>query len=219
MTRAVMMICAAAGFAMAQDPVSVASGNYKVLAENDDVRVLEATLTPGSKTVMHSHPALMSVMLEPAVVKWTMADGKVVKSDPKAKRGSIVSMDAQTHVSENTGKQTLRAILIEFKKPAPAAAQARKAPSEASCKVVGESAYATAQLCGGAAGATVAKHTHSATVVYVALTPLTADITDDAGKTHKLELKKDGVALGKPETHTAKNTGKAAYQLIQVDLK
>jgi hypothetical protein len=85
--------------------------------------------------------------------------------------------------------------------------------------VVAESPHATAQLCGGAAGSMVAKHTHSAGVVYVALTDVTAEITDGAGKMHTMEMKKDAAAIAPPETHSGKNIGKAAYQLIVVDLK
>ena len=45
------------GVSRAQDPVKVAPGIYKVILENDHVRVLEVTLKPGEKVPMHSHPA------------------------------------------------------------------------------------------------------------------------------------------------------------------
>jgi len=219
MRRAIVLMCLTGALAWAQDPVKVAGGQYRLIAENEDVRLLEVNLAPGAKSVMHSHPDLMAVMLQPGVTKWTMPDGKTVQSAPDTKRGTVIAMDAQTHTSENMGKTTLKAVLIEFKKPAPTAAAARKASSAPSCKVVAESPHATAQLCGGAAGSMVAKHTHSAGVVYVALTDVTAEITDGAGKMHTLEMKKDAAAIAAPETHSAKNTGKAPYQLIVVDLK
>jgi quercetin dioxygenase-like cupin family protein len=217
MYRTIALMCLTAALAWAQDPVKVAGGQYRLIAENEDVRLLEVNLAPGAKTVMHSHPDCMAVMLQPGVTKWTMPDGKTVQSTPDTKRGTVIAMDAQTHISENMGKTTLKAVLIEFKKAAPTAA--RKASSAPSCKVVAESPHATAQLCGGAAGSMVAKHTHSAGVVYVALTDVTAEITDAAGKMHTMEMKKDAAAIAPPETHSAKNTGKAAYQLIVVDLK
>lgn len=217
MRRTIALMCLTGALAWAQDPVKVAGAQYRLIAENEDVRLLEANLAPGAKTAMHSHPDCMAVMLQPGVTKWTMPDGKTVQSAPDTKRGTVIAMDAQTHVSENMGKTTLKAVLIEFKKPAPA--KARKASSAPSCKVVAESPYATAQLCGGGVGSTAAKHTHSAGVVYVALTDVTAEITDGAGKTRTLDMKKDAAAIAAPETHSAKNTGKAAYQLIVVDLK
>jgi len=219
MYKTIALMCLMAALAWTQDPVRVAGGQYRLIAENEDVRLLAVDVAPGAKTVMHSHPDLMAVMLQPGVTKWTMPDGKTVQSAPDAKRGTVMALDAQTHISENVGKTALRAVLVEFKKPAPAAAAARKASSAPSCKVVAESPHATAQLCEGAAGSMTAKHTHSAGVVYVALTDVTAEITDGAGKMHTLEMKKDAAAIAAPETHSAKNTGKAAYQLIVVDLK
>lgn len=219
MYRTIALLCLTGALAWAQDPVKVAGGQYRLIAENEDVRLLAVDVAPGAKTVMHSHPDLMAVMLQPGVTKWTMPDGKTVQSAPDTKRGTVIAMDAQTHISENAGKTTLRAVLIEFKKPAPAASAARKASSEPSCKVISESPHATAQLCRGAAGSMVAKHTHLAGHVYVALTDLSAEITDDAGKMHAMNLKKDEAVIAPPETHSGKNTGKAAYQLIVVDLK
>lgn len=219
MYKTIAVVCLTGALAWAQDPVKVAGGQYRLIAENEDVRLLAVDVAPGAKTVMHSHPDLMAVMLQPGVTKWTMPDGKSVQSAPDAKRGTVMALDAQTHISENVGKTTLRAVLIEFKKPAPAASAARKASSTPSCKVIAESAHATAQLCGGAAGSLVSKHTHLAGHVYVALTDLNAELTDDAGKTRTMDLKKDAAVIAPPETHSGKNTGKAAYQLIVVDLK
>ncbi len=39
------------------DPVKVSSKQYKVLLENDDVRVLEMSLKAGDKDTQHSHPS------------------------------------------------------------------------------------------------------------------------------------------------------------------
>jgi quercetin dioxygenase-like cupin family protein len=219
MRKTMILICLTGSLALAQDPLKVAGGQYKLIAENDDVRVLEGDLAPGVKTAMHSHPAVMAVILQPAVVKWTMPDGKTAQSAPDAKRGTVIAMPAQTHISENVGKKPMKTIIIEFKKPAPPADKARKASSVASCKVIAESPEATAQLCTGKVGSNTGKHTHSAGVVYVALTDVKAEITDDSGKMHTLQMKKDAASIAPPETHSGKNIGKAAYQLIVVDLK
>jgi hypothetical protein len=219
MRRTIVFMWLTTTLAWAQDPLKVAGGQYRLIAENEDVRILEGNLAPGVKTAMHSHPALMAVILQPSVTKWTFADGKTVESPADAKRGAVMAMGAQTHISENVDKKPLKAILIEFKKAAPAAAAAHKASSSPSCKVVAESAFATAQLCSGGVGSSTGKHTHSAGVVYVALSDVTAEITDDAGKTRTMDMKKDAASITGPETHTGKNIGKAPYQLIVVDLK
>nr|NIP31626.1 hypothetical protein [Candidatus Dadabacteria bacterium]NIQ16433.1 hypothetical protein [Candidatus Dadabacteria bacterium] len=52
-----MMLVVVMKTAMAQDAVKVAPESYKVLLENDRVRVLEFQIKPGKKDAMHSHPA------------------------------------------------------------------------------------------------------------------------------------------------------------------
>jgi hypothetical protein len=41
--------------AWAQNPVKVAVGRHRLIAENEDVRLLEVKRGAGAKTVMHSH--------------------------------------------------------------------------------------------------------------------------------------------------------------------
>jgi hypothetical protein len=110
MYRTIALMCLTGALAWAQDPVKVAGGQYRLIAENEDVRLLAVELAPGAKTVMHSHPDCMAVMLQPGVTKWTMPDGKTVQSAPDAKRGTVIAMGAQTHISENLGKTTLKAV-------------------------------------------------------------------------------------------------------------
>src|SRR5207248_2474521 len=46
-----------ANYSGAQDPLKASPQYYKILLENDRVRVLEYRLKPGEKEAMHSHPA------------------------------------------------------------------------------------------------------------------------------------------------------------------
>ena len=52
-----MMLVVVTKTAMAQDAAKVAPESFKVLLENDRVRVLEYQIKPGKKDAMHSHPA------------------------------------------------------------------------------------------------------------------------------------------------------------------
>jgi hypothetical protein len=49
--------------AYAQDPAVVNSKTIRVRFENERVRVLEATLPPGTKEKVHSHPAYVIYVL------------------------------------------------------------------------------------------------------------------------------------------------------------
>lgn len=88
---------------------------YRVILENDQVRVLSVTMKPGGKSPMHSHPANIVYTLNASKVKFTTPDGKSVDVDLKA--GNCIWNEAQTHASENIGTTTVRALVIELRRP------------------------------------------------------------------------------------------------------
>ena len=98
---------------MAGDAISVAPDQYKVLLENDRVRVLETVYGPGQASNMHSHPDTVVIALTAAKGKFTLQDGQTVDFDMKA--GESMFVDAQNHTVENTEASELRAILVELK--------------------------------------------------------------------------------------------------------
>lgn len=55
--------------AAAQEPLKVAPEMYKLLHENDRIRVLEVTFKPGSKIPKHSHPDHMVYALTAGKLK------------------------------------------------------------------------------------------------------------------------------------------------------
>jgi quercetin dioxygenase-like cupin family protein len=96
-----------------QDAVRLAPKNYKVILENDKIRVLEATLKPGQKTAMHKHPNNFVYMLDAGYAKFTSAEGTSQKM--RVKPGQAVWFEEQVHASENLGKKTIRGIIVELK--------------------------------------------------------------------------------------------------------
>ena len=64
-----------AGGALAQDPVPLYPENYKVLLENDRVRVLDFQLKKGAKENSHSHPAAVTYVLTAFKIRFTFPDG------------------------------------------------------------------------------------------------------------------------------------------------
>lgn len=115
--RFVSFVCAAVALtalpARAQDPVKVASSTYKLIAENDRVRVLRATLPPGAKTVMHEHPAHLVVSLGAANVKFTTPDGTT--ADVAMKADDVTLMPAGKHAGANTGTGPVEVVIVEMK--------------------------------------------------------------------------------------------------------
>ncbi len=97
----------------AQDPAVVNPKTIKVRFENDRVRVLEATLPPGVKEQVHSHPAYVIYVLAGGKVRNYAADGKITESEFKT--GDVIYRDPLTHAAENIGRTTMHLILVELK--------------------------------------------------------------------------------------------------------
>lgn len=107
-------VCSAA---CAQDAVKAAPKSFKILKENEHVRVVQDTLAPGEKEAVHSHPAGWYYVTKPGKMKVNYADGKSTIWDAKA--GEQSWMDAEAaHSSENIGKTTLQYVLVEVKSAA-----------------------------------------------------------------------------------------------------
>jgi quercetin dioxygenase-like cupin family protein len=97
----------------AQDPAVVNAQTIKVKFENDRIRVLEATLPPGVKEQVHSHPAYVIYVLEGGRYRNYASDGKTTEGELKT--GEVLYRDPLTHAAENTGDKTMHMILVELK--------------------------------------------------------------------------------------------------------
>ena len=97
----------------AQDPAVVNSKTIKVKFENDRVRVLEATLPPGAKEQVHSHPAYVIYVLEGGRYRNYASDGKITEGELKS--GEVLFREPLTHAAENIGDKPLQMILVELK--------------------------------------------------------------------------------------------------------
>src|ERR1700722_13676266 len=106
-------VCLAASVAMAQDPVKVDPQHYKVIFENDQVRVLKIHYGPHEKSVMHIHPNAVVVYETDAQMKMTTPDGKSVEATGKA--GNSQWTPAGSHLPENIGDKPVDAVLVELK--------------------------------------------------------------------------------------------------------
>ncbi len=99
--------------ASAQDPAVVNAKTIKVRFENDRVRVLEATLPPGVKEAVHSHPSYVIYVLQGGKYRNYASDGKITEGELKT--GEVLYRDPLTHAAENIGQTTMHMILVELK--------------------------------------------------------------------------------------------------------
>jgi quercetin dioxygenase-like cupin family protein len=102
----------------AQDPVPLYPENYKVLFENDQVRVLDFKLRKGDTEKAHFHPANVAVFLADFKIRFTLSDGTTRMREGHP--GEVAWSDAIVHSPVNVGDTDAHGILIELK-TAPAA--------------------------------------------------------------------------------------------------
>ena len=99
--------------ALAQDPVPLYPDNYRILFENDRVRVLEFILRKGATEEFHRHPAAVTYVLSPLKIRFTFPDGTTKVREAKA--GDVLFGDAVVHSPLNIGETDARGILVEMK--------------------------------------------------------------------------------------------------------
>ena len=107
------------GAALAQDPIRTDGDKYKVLLENDKVRVLDYRDRPGEKTQRHWHPDYVLYALTSFKRQLTLGDGKIIKREIKA--GDVFWSPAQVHIGENIGVSDTHVLIIELKEKGPGA--------------------------------------------------------------------------------------------------
>lgn len=103
------------GDVLAQDAPTVNPRSYRVLLENESVRVIEYTSRPGLGVCgegIHSHPAHLAITLTAAKVR-VVQDGKTTYGNLPL--GKVMYFDAEIHSAENVGGAGTRIYLVEMK--------------------------------------------------------------------------------------------------------
>lgn len=117
--REILALLAALGVgreALAQDAVTADPRSFRVVLENDRVRVLEYRSGPGLGVCgqgMHYHPDRVTVSLTGAKVRIANADGRTVVRDIPP--GHVFFAPAETHATENIGGAGARTYIVELK--------------------------------------------------------------------------------------------------------
>lgn len=111
---------------MILDPVVTNPQHYRVVFENERVRVLEYTDAPGDRTAEHEHPD--SVMVTLGAFRRRLHAGDVHR-DVELPSGMAGWLPAQRHFGENIGDTPSHAMFIELKEgPRPTEGTGRLGP-------------------------------------------------------------------------------------------
>ena len=94
------------------DPAVTNADKYKVVFENERVRVLEYTDQPGESTTLHGHPD--SVMYTLSSFRRRLVNGETSR-DVELPAGAVNWLPAQQHLGENIGDTTTHVLFVELK--------------------------------------------------------------------------------------------------------
>jgi len=93
------------------DPVGVSPDLYKVLLENEYVRVVQYSINPGQRDQIHTHPAKVSYVLRGGTLRINFGDTSFVSEDQAGEatfRGAV-----PRHYATNVGATPVSIVLIE----------------------------------------------------------------------------------------------------------
>lgn len=107
---------------MAKDPVETNPGNYRLVFENDRVRVLEYTDSPGHSTTEHHHPDSVMITVS-AFHRRLSSNGKTM--DVELPAGVARWVPEQDHAGENIGDTETHTFFVELKEAAPDSSRGR----------------------------------------------------------------------------------------------
>jgi beta-alanine degradation protein BauB len=95
------------------DPAMVAGDVYRMVMENEHVRVFDVRFRPGQKAVMHGHPNHVVYVLSDYTLNLMLPDGSSQVVPLKA--GQAFWMAAGPHAAENIGMTEGHALVVELK--------------------------------------------------------------------------------------------------------
>ena len=113
-----IVLCTAPSFAQDAPPASVASPDvYKVIAENDQFRVIKGTWQPGQEDNFHSHPAdRVSIRETDCMLRLTNSDGTSKDVKPKAGSATVFTgKPVKSHKAKNIGDKVCIVRIVELK--------------------------------------------------------------------------------------------------------
>lgn len=202
------------------DAIKAAPDLYKVLSDSMGIRIVEATYKPGDSSALHSHPDYAIYATAGGTAAFYGKDGTKMVED-EMKTGTINIRPGEIHSVKNTGRTTIKVILVEVNRPM----QTTSRDAVLDATKVASSLYKSKSDTLGIRvleinykpGQSSAMHAHADAAFYVT-EGSTAEFTAKDG-TKRTMMLKSGMALILPaDTHSVKNTGKTTVKAILVEV-
>ncbi len=91
-------------------------GVYKVIAENDEFRVILATWQPGQRDAYHGHPSNVAYRITDCKNQVFKADGTLARPPGEVKAGSVIlQKPVKSHSLENISDHVCQVLIVEKK--------------------------------------------------------------------------------------------------------
>ena len=192
---------------------------YRVVFENDVVRMLEATFHPGDRIARHRHPDQVSYVVTGGRLRIAMND--LPARDVDVEDGEALPFFALEHTVENIGKTDVKVVVLEIRSrartPTMPGRDAIAAAPEA-YKTVFENDRLRVLEADFPKGAKAAPHVHPDHAIYV-LTPGKLRVTSGVLPFHDFTLTAgEGIFL-KSYGHAVENIGRTEVKLVVFELR
>lgn len=97
------------------DGLATSPDNFRLVLENEQVRILEYHIDPGVRDRPHTHPPRVSHVISGGTLRIRLATGEVVDVTERAAE-THWSGAGPLHDTENIGNTPIRILLIELKR-------------------------------------------------------------------------------------------------------
>lgn len=201
------------------DPVTVSPDMYKVLLENDHVRVVQYTIKPGESDKPHTHPPKVSYVVDGGTLRITLADSSFVTTDPSGEatfRGAV-----PRHNATNIGTTAVSIILFDIKKIDASVVPAAEDPfanNPSTLKVFLENDSVRVMEATIPPGHKEKQHTHPPYAMYITSGGNVRMHFAD-GTTRDVQFNAGEARFSDKVTHWAENTGSTTVKVILVELR
>ncbi|HEU5452749.1 MAG TPA: hypothetical protein VFU76_12220 [Terriglobales bacterium] len=192
---------------------------YPIKIQTAWVRVCESTLAAGAAEPTHTHSSdVVFLALQQQPSKENMLGGpppqRVSSEDGDVR--AIEVLRPYTHTTVNTGSAPARTLVMELVKSRGGKAGTQKPTGGAVLENSRVRVFRYTLQPGEAAP----MHQHTRPYLIVSMTPMTLSMTDPQGRnfTHDV-VAGDAHFQSTPVTHEVKNAGKAAAEVVEVEVK
>lgn len=200
------------------DAVTADPGHYKVVLENDAVRVLRISYGPGERSQMHQHPDGMIVALAGTTTRFNLPDG--TSRDSELLADTALYAPAESHNPENTGTTGTDVILVEFKTAAAGTAMLPEMREGLAMTVLAEGPRATAYRSTADPTFVEPEGTvHDYDQVVIALGAAEVPLTVDGELVRSTWARGDVAFIGRGKPHSSSNMSGGPVEFVLVAIK